>query len=180
MVIYNMKLNNNKLIKFGLKMLFLIIIVLLLICVYRIVFYKSNNKNETCDLNPLQEINASNYTNILKDSHENIEMYIGKRIKFSGFVYRLYDFDDTQFVLGRNMIISSDYQAVVVGFLCKLNNSIQYKDGTWVEIEGTITRGEYHGKIPVVKITSIKETNIPNEEYVYPPDETYIQTSKVL
>ena len=27
----------------------------------------------------------------------------------------------------------------------------KYKDGCWVEIEGTITKGEYHGEIPVIR-----------------------------
>ena len=27
-----------------------------------------------------------------KNSYENMDAYVGKKIKFSGFVYRLYDF----------------------------------------------------------------------------------------
>ena len=95
-------------------------------------------------------------------------------------MYRLNDFSDAQFVLGRHMIISSDYQAVVVGFLCELQNAKFYQDGCWVEIQGVIRKGEYHGEIPIIKVESIKETTIPNDEYAFPPDETYIQTSNIL
>lgn len=175
-----MNVNKNKVAKVVFNIMIVLTILLLIICIYKIVFYKTNQTVDECKIGALERINASNYTNILKDSHENINEYVGKRIKFSGFIYRLYDFNENQFVLGRNMIISSDYQAVVVGFLCELNNNIKYKDGTWVEIEGIIEKGEYHGEIPIVKITAIKEIKVPNEEYVYPPDETYIQTSKVL
>ena len=56
----------------------------------------------------------------------------------------------------------------------------KYKDGCWVEIEGTITKGEYHGEIPVIEIERIKETKTPNDEYVYPPDESYVPTSATL
>lgn len=64
----------------------------------------------------MYELNSSNYTNVLKNVHDNLDLYVGQNIKFTGFVYRLYDFSEDQFVLGRNMIISSDYKAVVVGF----------------------------------------------------------------
>ena len=74
------------------------------------------------------------------------------------------------------MIISSDNQAVVVGFLSECNNARNFKDGSWVEVEGTIIKGNYHGTIPVIKINNIKETVAPGDEYVYPPDTDYITT----
>ena len=49
-----------------------------------------------------------------------------------------------------------------------------------VGIEGTITKGEYHGEIPVIEIEKIKETKTPSDEYVYPPDESYVPTSATL
>lgn len=74
------------------------------------------------------------------------------------------------------MIVSSDYQAVVVGFLCELSNAKEYKDGSWIEVEGKIEKGNYHGEIPVIRIEKIKETKAPSDEYVYPPDDTYVPT----
>ena len=50
----------------------------------------------------------------------------------------------------------------------------------WVEIEGTITKGDYHGTIPVIEIEKITETSIPSEEYVYPPSEGYVATTNLL
>ena len=32
------------------------------------------------------------------------------------------------------------------------------------------------GEIPVIEIESIKEVKTPSEEYVYPPDQTYVAT----
>ena len=78
------------------------------------------------------------------------------------------------------MIISSDFQTVVVGFLCQTNLAKNFTDNSWVEIEGEITKGDYHGEIPVIKITNIKQVNKPNDEYVYPPNETYVPTSTIL
>lgn len=180
MVIFNMSLNNKKVAKTFVFAIIIVAIIMLIIGIYNAFFDEKEKIGETIKLNPIQEIPASNYTNVLKEIHSNLDSHLGKKIKFTGFVYRLYDFSDNQFVLARHMIISSDYQAVVVGFLCDLNNAKQYKDGCWVEVEGTITKGEYHGEVPLIKITAIKEVNTPSDEYVYPPDDTYIPTAETL
>lgn len=118
-----------------------------------------------------------NYTNILKSVHDNPDEYIGQKIKFSGYVYRIIDFTEKEFVLARNMVVSSDFQTVVVGFLCNYEKAKEFENGTWVEITGTIKKGTYHGEMPVVDIDSIQKTKKPSDEYVYPPDDNYIPTS---
>ena len=55
-----------------------------------------------------------------------------------------------------------------------------FKDGAWVNATGYITKGDYHGEIPILKITDIKACDKPNNEFVYPPDENYIPTSSWL
>ena len=126
------------------------------------------------------KIATKNYTNVLKSVHDNIDTYIGKKINFVGYVYRVSDLKDTQFVLARDMIISSNRQYVVVGFLCDYGNAKDFKDGCWVEITGKITKGDYHGDMPIIEVSKLKVVDKPNEEYVYPPDESYIPTSEVL
>lgn len=61
-------------------------------------------------------IASNQYTNVLKEVHENIDEYIGKEITFVGYVYRINYLADNQFVLARNMIINPASQTVVVGF----------------------------------------------------------------
>ncbi|MBR1802420.1 MAG: hypothetical protein IJ777_00360 [Clostridia bacterium] len=126
------------------------------------------------------EINTGNYTNVLKAVHDNIDDYVGKKIKFSGYVYRMFDFQENQFVLARDMIISSDFQTVVVGFLCSCHEITNYENGTWVEIEGTITKVDYHGTMPMIQVQSIRTIEKPVDEYVYPPDESFVATSTIL
>ena len=178
MFIFNMKINGSKIFK-----LFFSIIVIILICIMSFVIFRifkgaNNNSFEVKDEipNDCLVIQPSNYTNILKSVHGNIDNYIGINIKFSGYVYRVLDLNDNQFVLARDMIISSNYQAVVVGFLCSLDGAEQYKDGTWVEVTGEITKGNYHGDMPILKIIDITTIDTPNEEFVYPPDDSYIPT----
>lgn len=107
----------------------------------------------------------------------------GKKIKFSGFVYRLYDFSENQFVLAREMIVdkfsNNKANVVVVGFLCEYDDISNFANDTWVEIEGTITKGYYHSQIPVVKISSINKIDCPNDRYVYPPEGGYVSTENL-
>lgn len=174
MFVYNIKINGMK----TFKTIFIIILILLLFIMgsvmWRFVNASKEKTNTVCD------IKASNYTNVLKATHENIDNYIGVKIHFTGYVYRVLDLKDNQFVLARDMIISSNYQAVVVGFLCEYDKAKNFNNDTWVEITGEIIKGDYHGDMPIIKITNIQETNKPSEEYVYPPDESYIPTEGML
>ena len=174
MFVYNIKINGAK----TFKTIFIIILILLLFIMGSVMWRFVNASKEKTDI--VCDIKASNYTNILKATHENINNYVGVKIHFTGYVYRVLDLKDNQFVLARDMIISSNYQAVVVGFLCEYDKAKNFNDDTWVEITGEITKGDYHGDMPIVKITNIQETNKPSEEYVYPPDESYIPTEVIL
>ena len=88
---------------------------------------------------------------------------------------------DNQFVLARDMIINSNSQTVVVGFLCEYDEAKNFEDNTWVQVTGEIYKGDYHGDMPIIKVTDIKTVDKPSqEEYVYPPDDSYIPTAGVL
>jgi len=181
MFIFNMKMDGNRMSKVFIGALCIILVLLTCFICYSILFnssFKTNDDNMLA--NQVHNISPQNYTNVLKNVHENLDQYVGQKIKFSGYIYRLYDFSNEQFVLARNMIISSDYQTVVVGFLCHSSIAQNYTDGTWIEIQGTITKGNYNGEIPVIEVESINQINPPTDEYVYPPDSSFITTSTVL
>lgn len=182
MFIYNVKVNGSNLF----KTIFIIMLIFLL-CIIGMVVFKIFNGASNSETNshclPQSNVNKiipSNYTNILKAVHDNIDDYVGVKINFSGYVYRVLDLKENQFVLARDMIISSDFQSVIVGFLCESEEAKNFKDTTWVEITGEIIKGDYHGNMPIVKVTKINTTNKPNDEYVYPPDESYIPTFGTL
>ena len=182
MFVKNFKLNSKMIFKIIFVILFILIFIMCILGVAQMLRSKEQTTNPSNNISKgnINVLTTRNYTNVLKTVHSDLDTYVGKKIQFTGFVYRLYDFSNEQFVLGRQMIVSSDMQAVVVGFLCHLNGADKYKDGCWVEIEGTITKGEYHGAIPVIEIEGIKEVKTPSDEYVYPPEETYIPTSATL
>ena len=179
MFIYNFKINGIKTFKTLFIIILLIIFLIVGIVTYR-VFKGSNNSDYSLLKNSNFEIKPSNYTNILKAVSENIDDYVGTKFTFTGYVYRLYDFTDNQFVLARDMVVSSNNQTLVVGFLCEYKNASKFNNKDWVTITGEIQKGNYHGDIPIIKILEMQKTEIPKEEYVYPPDDTYIPTSGVI
>ena len=169
-LLINIKINNNKLFK-----LFFITVIILLICIVSIVIFRVfNGASKNPKNSEICQISTTNYTNVLKAVHDNIDAYIGVKIHFSGYVYKLFDFNENQFVLARNMVISSNFQTVVVGFLCESENIKDFADNSWVELTGEITKGDYHGDMPIIKVTELKSCDKPNDELVYPPDENYI------
>lgn len=181
MFVYNIKINGSK----TFKMIFtgMIIVLTIVLCVVTFKIFngaKSSNSSTCMPQNSVSKITPSNYTNILKTVHENIDSYVGCKINFTGYVYRVLDLQENQFILARDMVISSDFQSVIVGFLCEAENAKDFADNSWVEITGEITKGDYHGDMPIVKITEIKMVDKPNEEFVYPPDESYIPTDGLL
>lgn len=183
MFVYNLKLSPNKILKFVFICVALFIFILFSISVYR-VYSSSIVANKVNDIDTdtktISAISSKNYTNILQTVHNNLDNYIGKQISFSGYIYRVYDFNKEQFVLARDMVISSDFQTVVVGFLCHYPEAYKFADKTWVTITGTITKGTYHTEIPIIEIKNIIQSEKPSDEYVYPPDDSYIPTSNTL
>lgn len=180
MFVYNLKINGTNLFRIIIISIIIIALIILSVSVYNF-FYKSNFiLNDTLPSNSVANIDANEYTNILKQVHDNIDTYIGQSINFTGYVYKTNDFNDSEFVLARDMLINSDSQSVVVGFLCSYDKAKDFKEGTWVNVTGTIIKGYYHNEIPVIDINKIEETQKPKDEFVYPPDDTYIPTSVIL
>ena len=147
------------------------------------VFTKSNkdNKNLLDDSIPSSEIaqiKPQNYTNILKAVHDNLDNYIGQKIAFSGYIYRISGFSEEQFVLARDMDIGNN-QSLIVGFLCSSEKAKDFPTYTWVEITGEITKGYYNGEVPILKIISIEKSSKPENATVCVPDTSYVPTAVI-
>ena len=179
MFVANIKLNKNKLFK-----VFMIVVILLIIILFGIavkkVFDIRFSTRDSAKLNEIYTIPSVNYSNVLKAVHDNIDTYVGQRICFTGYVYRVYDFSENQFVLARDMIIDSNQQTDVVGFLCQSKEIKNYADKTWIEITGKIIKGDYHGDMPIIEVESIKQVEKPKDALVYPPSDDFVPTSGVI
>ena len=177
MFVYNFKLNKKAITKAFIGVCLLIICLIIVYSVY-IIYFRSTS---TCDSNQNEiiDLNETNYTNVLKSANENIDSYIGKKVRVTGYVYRLIDFDETQFVVARDMRFNKSSNSIIVGFLCKSKEASKFADGAWVEVVGTIKKGRFTDELAVLDVVTIKETDKPANVFVNPPDNTYIPTTNI-
>lgn len=183
MIVCNIKLNKKLIFKSILSIMFIIVVTLLIVCGYMLFVQRSNNEiTKTSDDIPkseIAEISEENYTNILQSVHKNIDIYVGQKISFTGYVYRATGFTENQFVLARDMDIGKN-QTLIVGFLCDYDKAKDLKEKSWINITGEITKGNYNGStIPIIKILSIKNTNKPKIPNVPVPDDEYVPTAVI-
>lgn len=111
----------------------------------------------------------SNYLEILKVVHENIDQNVGKTVKLSGFIFRMPDFNETTFVCGKNIIY--DGEDSVAGFMCVSDNAKDLIDNEWVELTGIIEKGSYVSDMPVIRIGSIKKIKAPENTFIQQAEE---------
>lgn len=185
MRIYNFKINKTKLTKILLLIFILICLCILFVSLFNLFTKVKNYKTEEFTINDNNFISTNNeipsnqYTNVLKAVHENLDDYIGKEITFTGYVYKVDFLQKNQFVIARNMIINQASQTVVVGFLCEYNDISNFENLSWVKLTGTIKKGDLNGEIPILEISHIEKTSKPEDEFVYPPEDTYVPTSNI-
>ena len=179
MFVWNVKLNSKSIVKFALIIISIIVVVFFLISLYKIL--SSNFKVEDEPIEPdVAYINSNEYTNILKCVYEDLNTYLGQKICFTGYVYRNLDFPENEFVLARDMTVQCSSKTLIVGFLCSSKDVKNFEDGTWVDVTGTIVKGDYYGDIAMIKVDKIFETDEPEDLFVYPPDKNYIPTNGIL
>lgn len=175
MFVCNVKLNSKSIVKASLIIISIIVVIFFILSLYKILSssFKVDDEIVRSDVTVLS---AEEYTNVLKSVYENLNLYVGQQIRFTGYVYRNLDFADNQFVLARDMVVEGAKKTLIVGFLCSCADGKNFPDNSWVEITGEITKGNYHGEIPIIKVHEIKQVDKPANEFAYPPDSTYIPT----
>ena len=178
MFICNLKMNKKAICIAFIALSLIIVSAIILFSIY-IIFFKNN---DTCYPNQdeIFNLNETNYANILKAANEDVDSYIGKKVKVTGYVYRLIDFNKYQFVVARDMKYSNSAQSLIVGFLCESKNASKFSDGTWIEVVGTIKKGKLNDELAILDVISIKEVNKPESIFVNPPDDTYIPTVSIF
>lgn len=178
MFILNFKLNKNLLSKTFFTLMIIIILIIFIIGIY-LIFIKPNNSftiSDSIKSEEIFQITNNNYATILNASNKDIDSYIGCKVQITGYIYRLIDFKDNQFVIARDMLLPNNSQTLIIGFLCEYDNSTDFADGQWVNLIGEIKKGDFNGEIPILNILEINVTDIPEDIYVLPPDNTYIPT----
>lgn len=183
MFIYNVKINGGIALKAIIVILSIFMLFVFGISVYKIFFTSGKFEvNDRIQTKEIIQINSDNYANILQSVHDDLGSYVGMKIKITGYIYRVIDFEENQFVIARDMYINEEkLQSVIIGFLTQYKNAINFKNGEWVELIGVIEKGKYHNEeIPIIKVTELKQVELPKNPFVMPPSDSYIPTSGLL
>lgn len=97
------------------------------------------------------------------------DQFIGKELKFTGFVYRDLDLQSNQLIVGRFAITCCTADASPYGIIIESTDANLLADDTWVTITGSIDKIDYKGQM-VLKINAnqIEQIKAPRTPYVYP------------
>ena len=93
MFIYNVKFNSKSIVKICLIVLSVIIVIFFLFSLYRILSSSFKTKDEIPEPD-VAYLDTKSYTNVLKSVYENLDLYVGQKICFAGYVYRNIDFPE--------------------------------------------------------------------------------------
>lgn len=116
MFVFNLKINKNSFLKTFIIICTIICIILMIIGIYKIYIISKEYNQDVCL--PKKEIvylDEKNFTNVLKMVNDDLDTYVGQKISYTGYVYRVSDIKEDEFIIARDMIIShSPKQTVVV------------------------------------------------------------------
>lgn len=112
-----------------------------------------------------------NYTEIMSELNKFPDDYIGKVVSMTGFVFRSPGQSSNQISLVRYVITCCTADALPYGILCESKSPEKYPDGTWLEIQGVVQKGQYDDEsVGMIKLSSIKKIPQPKNPYVFPYD----------
>lgn len=116
----------------------------------------------------LLTITTENYMEVMELIYLYPEDFLGRDIRFTGFVYNEPEHEGAQFLF-RFGIIHCIADSGVFGLLTK-GGQVSYPDNSWVTVTGQLTL-EYHQELgqtlPTLHIKEEKQVNQPENPYVY-------------
>ena len=184
MFVINLKFEIKKLIKIIISICIIIALSFFAYFAYN-TYQKITQKSKLTlveDFIPSDEVatvDPKNYANILKLVHSDINTFVGQKISFTGYVYRVSTFPENKFILARDMKVTEN-QSVIVGFLSESEEIKNYNDYDWINITATIDKTTYNNEtVPILKIDSITKTTEPENSAVPKPSDDFVETAVI-
>jgi putative membrane protein len=119
--------------------------------------------------------NEEDYYYTLFDVAENIEVYAGKKVILTGFVYKEAGFKEDEFVVARMMLNCCAADTQVAGILCRWDKTHELKKEQWVRIEGILASRPFmepdnnkEDVMPEIIVEKVSFTDKPENPYIYP------------
>ncbi len=105
----------------------------------------------------------------LNELYESLDDYVDKEITFTGFVFRLDEFNETQFVGARMLMVCCAADMQLIGLFSEMEKAHDLEEEGWYHFKGQIEAMTYGGdRIPGVRIKSFEKIDPPRRAYVYP------------
>lgn len=115
----------------------------------------------------LLELDDYGYGIFYLDAMDNIERYVGKKIKYTAMVLKPEDSNDEYFVPGRMAMTCCADDMAFLGYACKYDKCNELTNKDWIEVTATVKFEywkDYNGEGPVLYAESVVPTKKPKEE----------------
>ena len=118
-------------------------------------------------------INDDNFISVMNDMYENIDKYIGRKIKIQGQVFKSSDMTENEFAIGKYYMYCCAVDMSLVGFVFEKNDNMDIKENEWYEVNAIIKSHKYTpygGSVmeePLLDIIDYKKIDKPKETTVY-------------
>ncbi|GGE59995.1 TIGR03943 family putative permease subunit [Priestia taiwanensis] len=98
----------------------------------------------------------------------DIDLFVGKEISFTGFIYRDSNTKDNEIYVARFGMACCVADSIVVGMLGKGDMVANLKNDEWVRVTGKIEKTVQNGlTFPIIDVQEVQEVNMPANPYVY-------------
>ncbi len=118
---------------------------------------------------PVIEIDDRDFGLWYIDAMENLDRYIGKTVRFLGYVCQTPRLPKNCFAAGRFAMICCADDVTYFGVACECPNAADFPHRSWVTVEAVVDRGEheiYNGEGPWLKDARVTPAQPPEEELV--------------
>ena len=118
-------------------------------------------------------INDDNFISVMNDMYENIDKYIGRKIKIQGQVFKSSDMTENEFAIGKYYMYCCAVDMSLTGFMINKDDNFKLVENSWYDIEAVISSHKYEmspGQIidePILKIINYKKIDKPANTLVY-------------
>jgi len=114
------------------------------------------------------KVTEDNFITATRIIDQYSDEFVGKKIEYSGFVYREADFSEDQFVIARFGISCCTADASVYGTIASYENAKKFSNDEWVKVTGTLSTTIYHDfQIPLIQVEKVEKIEQPEDPYVY-------------
>lgn len=127
------------------------------------------NKKELDIKNNVINVNSKNFVFSLDEILGNSDKYEGKEIEITGFVYKDKNLKESEFIIGRFMMVCCAADLQIAGIRCESNKKELYNNDTWIKLKGKIKKDVYDGETdPIIIVEQVEKDSNPDTSYVYP------------